>query len=420
METIKDLENNSRWEEDILHERMKKGTITTDDKKSKRCHIAKLQNDVKLENTLLDKISRNWSNQINNIKKNGPSNKPRGRKPRTTFSKIDFKTAKDLKKIWVSIDQEEAETNTIATEGNTETDTFIIDTETDTCTVVSMDIEPSTEIEMNVDIETEFTTEIETNVVDKVDTNERNQPAEKDIIKSSNGVDAYKESFQTEDGLSVILPGFCQNTVLNQNSDLGSSACVGICLLIMKSILKEHSGRCDQTEVVEIFKEAVTLGYQYWIKNHLTTMDVKTALRLPIFQDLNTTVAIDVDILWHNTLRIGAYDSGSDAVLETFSKMKNRGLAGAFLFTVFPDKSFIVFFNEDFNLTLLDSHIHFTAPPEQLSFEAALKRKDCQGMIICATKAQYRDLVKYIFRTVIKEIRAQDNHGNIIVLLAKN
>jgi hypothetical protein len=48
----------------------------------------------------------------------------------------------------VSIDQEEAETNTIATEGNTETDTFIIDTETDTCTVVGMDIEPSTEIEI--------------------------------------------------------------------------------------------------------------------------------------------------------------------------------------------------------------------------------------------------------------------------------
>jgi hypothetical protein len=60
---------------------------------------------------------------------------------------------------------------------------------------------------------------------------------------------------------------------------------------------------------VEIFKEAVTLGYQYWIQNHLTTMDVKTALRLPIFQDLNTTVAIDVDILWHKTLRIGGYDS---------------------------------------------------------------------------------------------------------------
>jgi hypothetical protein len=38
-------------------------------------------------------------------------------------------------------------------------------------------------------------------------------------------------------------------------------------------------------------------------------MDVKTALRLPIFQDLNTTVAIDVDILWHKTLRIGGYDS---------------------------------------------------------------------------------------------------------------
>ena len=91
-----------------------------------------------------------------------------------------------------------------------------------------MDIEPSTEIEMNVDTETEFTTEIETNVVDKVDTKERNQPAEKDI-KSNNGVDAYNESFQTEDGLIVILPGFCQNTVLNQNSDLGSSACVGIC-----------------------------------------------------------------------------------------------------------------------------------------------------------------------------------------------
>lgn len=60
-------------------------------------------------------ISRNWSNQINNIKKNGPSNKRRGRKQRTTFSKVDFKTAKDLKKIGVSIDQEAAETNTIAT-----------------------------------------------------------------------------------------------------------------------------------------------------------------------------------------------------------------------------------------------------------------------------------------------------------------
>lgn len=62
--------------------------------------------------------------------------------------------------------------------------------------------------------------------------------------------------------------------------------------------------------------------------------------------------------------------------------MKDRGLAGAFLFTVFPDKSY--FFDADFNLTLLDSHIHFTAPHEQLSFEAALKRKDRQGMIICA------------------------------------
>lgn len=58
-----------------------------------------------------------------------------------------------------------------------------MDTETDTCTVASMDIEPHTEIEMNVDTETEFTTEIETNVADKVDTNERNQPAEKDIYE---------------------------------------------------------------------------------------------------------------------------------------------------------------------------------------------------------------------------------------------
>lgn len=54
VETIKDLVNNIRWEEDILHERMKKGTITADDKKSKRYHISKLQNYVKLESTLLD------------------------------------------------------------------------------------------------------------------------------------------------------------------------------------------------------------------------------------------------------------------------------------------------------------------------------------------------------------------------------
>ena len=117
----------------------------------------------------------------------------------------------------------------------------------------------------------------------------------------------------------------------------------------MKSIIKEHSGRCDQVVVVEMFKEAVTLGYQYWVKNGLTTMDVKTALKLPIFQDLTCLVEIDIDVLWHNTLRIEGYGSGSDAVLDAFNKMKDRGLAGAFLFTVFPEKSFIVFFYEDFN-----------------------------------------------------------------------
>jgi hypothetical protein len=68
VETIKDLENSIRWEEDILYERMKKGTITADYKKSKRCHIAKLQNDVKLENSLLDNIStilRKMAHQTN-------------------------------------------------------------------------------------------------------------------------------------------------------------------------------------------------------------------------------------------------------------------------------------------------------------------------------------------------------------------
>jgi hypothetical protein len=178
------------------------------------------------------------------------------------------------------------------------------------------------------------------------------------IIKSSNGVDAYKESFQTEDGLSVILPGFCQNTVLNQNSDLGSSACVGICFL------------------------------------NVLCHNISTSIATVVFKSLKmgnlNAVLTSIVVRW---FFIQYWYPKVTASLKISTKMKNRGLAGSFLFTVFPDKSFIVFFNEDFNLTLLDSHIHFTAPPEQLSFEAALKRKDCQGMIICATKAQYRDLV---------------------------
>ena len=93
---------------------------------------------------------------------------------------------------------------------------------------------------------------------------------------------------------------------------------------------------------------------------------------------------------------------------------------GALFITLFPDKTFAIIFYENFNLVLFDPHVHFTVPQDQQTFEEALSRKDCRGLIVFAKKADCSKLISYIFDTIIQELRASSDHGSIAVFLTKN
>ena len=77
---------------------------------------------------------------------------------------------------------------------------------------------------------------------------------------------------------------FCQN-IIDDNSDIGSSACFSICFKI--TYFEVNFERWDQTVCVAIFKEILKLGYS---NGHYSTCtkDFKAALRWSISLNLHT------------------------------------------------------------------------------------------------------------------------------------
>ena len=173
--------------------------------------------------------------------------------------------------------------------------------------------------------------------------------------------------------------------------------------------------RNNISHMMGVFEECVKLGYEYWKINELTPMDVNTALKLPLLQGLSDKSQIKCDAMWHTKLKV----NGFETLKYEMKSAKDSYTSGIFLITASPDKTFAVLYDKDFNLALSDSHLHFTVPPEQMSFDDALKHLDCRGMIVLANKSQYLDFITYIFTVVLRELRASPVHGNIVRLEKK-
>lgn len=398
---IADIEKSRTLESDTLIDRIRKGIISPTDKKSKRELLKKLENDLEIERMKLDKIAKNWGVKINTTKRDGgQAPKKRGR-PAKTVSGVTFKTAKELKSMPKrKINDEEPQEMDIENELQT--------TETEICHVV-----PQTEVDINGNI---VHKEIETDVIEiEMET--------KTLInnnKSTSSSSSKIRKFRTESSLTVVIPEICQNTVDDQNS--GSSACMGICLLIFKDFVQNPISLSKKNipQIMNVYKENVEMGYNYWKINELPPMDTKTALKLPILQVLSEKTEMKSDTMWHEKLLVNGFKDGFEALKHEMESVKDSSRSGIFLVTVNPDKSFAILYDEDFNLILFDSHLHYTAPLEQMSFEEAKKRVDCRGMIIIATKSQYLDLITCIITVVIRELRASAVHGNIVRLEKKN
>ena len=88
--------------------------------------------------------------------------------------------------------------------------------------------------------------------------------------------------FHTRNLLKQNSSRFCQN-IIDENSDIGSSACFGICFKI--TYFEVNFERCDQTVYVAIFKEFLKLGYS---NGYYSTKDFKAELKWSIPLNLHT------------------------------------------------------------------------------------------------------------------------------------
>ena len=224
--------------------------------------------------------------------------------------------------------------------------------------------------------------------------------------------------FHTEFGLCLILPGLCQNSV--DADSQGSSACMGICLLLVERFFKEPKLiTAGIPKFSQTYAECVKLGYHYWKDNELASMDFPSALKLPLFENLASTIDIVSDTVWHTKLQIGGFKTGEEAVTSVFNAVSSDQ-TGAFILTFYPDKTLVVVYDKRFNCVLFDSHLHYTAPEESLNFEQALKREDLRGMIVSGNSNLSKELISYLFNTITTELRVNVQHGNIVWLKPKN
>ena len=342
-------------------DRMKRKTISNQDKQAAKKHVESLDKDIAMELATLNKISRNWNNILNKTHKNGQRKGKRGRKP-TAFQKkmtrmdsVQFQTAKELKQ------------NTSIVHSHA--------TQSDRRTSVPKSLKHT------------------------------NTPRAFDVEKKK------LETFETSEKLLVCLPEVCQYL---SGPEKGSSACCGISLLTAQSFLSSDFpiGKNNTVSTRNKYKSLLQRAVNYWNENKLASMTVAQALSCPPFQTLKNFKMEEV--FWHTHLKVDGFSDAVDAVLSHYATRvdKNHNKMAA-VFTIHPDKTFVVLVDKSRNQLLLDSHIHFTAIENEQNFQQAFARNDCQGMMVYATKHQAAKLARFIVEQVVLELRASSHHGSI-------
>ena len=86
---------------------------------------------------------------------------------------------------------------------------------------------------------------------------------------------------------------------------------------------------------------------------------------------LRSFCEVTEDVVWHTTLKIDGYAYGYDALKCLVLKCIASQQQCALVVTVSPDKTFVIMFDKKGNQALFDSHTHYTAVPQEQSFEQA-------------------------------------------------
>ena len=384
-------------------------------------------------------MGKNWSVALNKTSKGGIEKKKRGRKARAVqpMETVKFKTAQELKGSVLPMDKsretypDENEASTSHPDTNTGPSTYcqVIDNDKQVVAdqvllvekgdmisdvvmgkssqVYRFDFDPfPPDLKQNLRDGQNVAIKIRTKYV------KLNVPV-KQKVKSTPQI-SKGNCFGTTSGLKLYFPGICQ-TALETVSHSG--ACTGISALFYKmvtseSVLVEES---NLQNLLGIFRKAVYEGTEYWKSNKLPCIvDVKYILGLPLYN----SIKIVEHAVWHQTLKLGGYHDASDCVNTVLAKALETQEPFALLVTLpLPvTQTFIVLCRNKTTLMLFDSHVHYTAIPEEQTYYRALERADCQGVVVIGNKRSKTALVQYIFTTMVGELRANPTQGSVICL----
>ena len=263
LDAFQEIENKM---ESILKEkeqRIMKGHLSRRDREHLDEHLLSLKAEkAKVEETM-GKISRNWSNRIGSVAKNGPEKRKPGRKPKSTkdidIRDVAFKSARDLKRKHDPQRKVHAKRRIIP-------------------------IEPS---ESDSDGENRAVLVEEDPISDGavtpiVVTSDEERDLEDNVIMNCPDIN------YNSDGLCLLKPNISQHSA----DGFGASSCMGFCLRLAQIFMEgdlvlPEEGDPDcihfQHQMLQNMAEAVSFAKDYWRENKLGCMSAQLALNLPCF-----------------------------------------------------------------------------------------------------------------------------------------
>ena len=156
----------------------------------------------------------------------------------------------------------------------------------------------------------------------------------------------------------------------------------------------------------------------YWEESHLSSMNALDCLRnYEQFGELDLSLSTS-EHFWRKDLKSSTHDSPFDSLIEPYQQSVFGRERTAMIFTLCPDKTFIVIIDEEGNQMLLDSHVHYT--DNDLSFEEALNSPDCRGVVAFCAKQKACNMLQFILGSFCRELRASNKEIDVLVLRPKN
>lgn len=336
--------------------------------------------------------------------KNGPVNKKRGRKRKSENSTLSkYKSAKELKSSFQDDQdyQNDDELQDVDEDKGIEDEVQVVEPDNQ-IDEQEQDVEQDNPINEQVsDVERGNLIDVgPDNLID-----DQMQVMEQDT--SSISEDCFKKVL-LQNGLQVTFPQQCQNTVLGGVK--GSSACTGIALNTLQAFINNEITLEDHQAITKLFINSMTETVTVWNEKQLSTMDVKSATK----DVLKLDVCEMKEIYWNTLLNVGG-SNGYIACEKEFVKAIESNCKNGLVFTILPDKSFVVLADEKGNCCLLDSHVHYTKS-DNLNFDETVSNKDSRGICVFGKKDSGKTLLKYIFSDLSNEIKFSDTTGCMTVL----